>query len=192
MSMIQNQAKLDFQIKTKQTSIKVTEQKLADMTKERDKTTTTLKKYEELIENMKETVKNALNETNAGEKERSRLLKMFTRAEFCDAGGECIDSKYEFNQNSKSLVEFLHLILDDNAAKENQQNINPKETEKTEHAYEKMLKEHGICVMPFFTGIQNQTTLDACNYWLPHEWMHDKPLEPFPKDGHRTMDEAGR
>ena len=191
-SMIHNQAKLDFQIKMKQTGIEVTKQKLAEMTKERDKATATLKKYEELIENMKETVENALNETNAGETERTRLLKMFTHAEFCDAGGQCVDSKYEFNQNSKSLLEFLHMILGDNATKENQKNIYRKESEKTEYAYEKMLKEHGICVMPFFTGIQNQTTLDACNYWLPHEWMHDKALEPFPKDGHRAVDAAGR
>ena len=193
MSMIRNQAKLDFQIKMKQTSIELTEQKLAEMTKERDKVTKTLKKYEELIENMKETVENALCETNAGETERTRLLKMFTHAEFCDASGQCVDTKYEFNQNSKSLIEFLHLILGDNATKESQKNANSKDTERSEYAYEKMLKEHSIYVIPFFTGIQNQATLDACNYWLPHEWMHDKLLEPFSKDGHRiVVDAAGR
>jgi len=192
MSMIRNQAKLDFQIKMKQTSIELTEQKLTEMTKERDKATKALKKYEELIENMKETVENALNETNAGESERTRLLKMFTHAEFCDAGGQCVDTGYEFNQNSKSLIEFLHLIMGDNATNENKKNTNSKESKKSEYAYEKMLKEHSICIIPFFTGIQNQATLDACNYWLPHEWMHDKPLEPFSKDGQRTVDAAGR
>lgn len=191
-SMIQNQAKLDFQIKMKQTKIEMVGRNLAEMTKERDRATTTLKKYEALIDNMKETVANALSETNASETERNKLLKMFTHVTFSDAGGQGLDTKYEFCQNSKCLFEFLHLILGDDARTEKKNGADDEETDTTEYAYEKMLKDRGVFVLPFFTGVQNRAILDAYNYWLPYDWMHDKPMEPFSKDGHTTMDMAGR
>jgi len=195
-SMIQNQAKLDFQIKMKQTNVEVIGKQLAEMTKDRDRAMVTLQKYETLIDNMKETVANALNETNASETERTRLLKMFTHTEFCDASGQCVDTVYEFSRNAKCLAEFLHIILGDDDARRDKHgdknDIDDKENDKTEYAYDRILKEQNVFVLPFFTGIQNQATLDSYNYWLPHDWMQDKPIEPFTKDGLKTIDAAGR
>lgn len=186
VSMIQNQAKLDYQIKSRQIELQFMKKKLQETVKERDRTKATVDKYDEMISDLKGSVETLLRQTNAGEEERRRLLELFTRTSF--KNDHSLDCNYESGRNRRSLLEFLKIIL----GKGNFGLQREKEKVDLGIAFDKMLDEQGVFVLPFFTAVQNKAILDSRNYWLPYDWMHDRPLEKKMNDSGEMVDAAGR
>ena len=202
VALVQNEAKLQYQLKSRQAEIHMAAGKIAEMTKKHERTLSAVEKYEGLIADIKQSMETVLIQANAGEEERHRLLNLFTRNDL--RNDYVLDAKYEAGQNRRSLLEFMKLVLDNKAGlsdtgdedKDQDQDNNDggkgKQSQTNSRAYEKVLDTNGVLVIPFFTDVQNMAVLDSRNYWLPYKWMHDRPINSIMQDMSDAAQGAGR
>jgi hypothetical protein len=168
LAMLEYNAKLNYEGKIRQAKLEVNEKKLLAVTKHRDRAETALTDYEEVLLEMKNILRNTLDNMNAGARERARLLNLFADQK------SAVPSSLDGSRIDRRVVsDFLTLVLGSNRAEKVA--IAAADTGERQRTFDVVLDDNRVFVVPFFTSVQNRSVLNARNYWLPHEWMHDWP-----------------
>ena len=167
--MQENLIKLSYHNKIGKAEIELLKKDLQETKKQRDTTRAKVEDYGEIVEELKRSVAEMLDQTNAGEEERARLLGLFMRKD------DTLDSNHDNEARKRSVLDLLQLVMD-SLPNEYEKYKNVTLSERDASMYDRMLKGNSVFVIPSFTNVPSKEALACFNSWLPCKWMHDKPL----------------
>lgn len=131
-----------------------------------------IERYEAVLSEMRTTVSTALDQVQAGWKERSRLMDLFSR-EGLSARKERIDSASEQERDVHAVAEFLFGATNFKNASTPSKIQLDKDMHRSHGAYSAALRACGVKIMPFFPIARDESSVSAYNEWLPFSWMYD-------------------